>query len=1082
VASKKDTNTPDLFAGQFEIINPLGVGLVGAVYRARDIQNPNDLDGGVALKILRAGQDASLIKDEALILGQLWSEEENLKDGIHSIPRLIRADNLGSQPFLAMEFIRGQQVSHVLRKSELGYLDEAVALNIGSQLFRVLFILHEKINKTYSDLKIENFWWVAADERLKITDWNVLQDRKAPSPGKTDPLLQDLFRASVSLYWMLTGELPDFQSDLNAERIQEASNWGQLSDGVKDLLIKLLREESLKKLGTAYQIKTELNRLSLYWKTDIKALKERAKGQSADRLDAFSVLSRRISLPDDEFTQIESEIQESQAERNDLTRSIALFSAGSYAVSKTLADEAYPHASEPHIFLWWMQVIELAEKIGNLMKKSGSGNKVGIMRDFAVKAINAYKNQNHEKQDYQEAEKCFEEISHFAVDDEDTHKLYLELFAVLKVQNLCAQADETHDQVQLADEENQKSLYESAWKAYEEAFSYSGKVSSSSLLPERLSSAYLKNRAETLKNEVKVISLARKANESFVNGEVESARKFWREGFKLDIDHPKLVDSVALATQRILEAQNVTLDKLELAEELLKIIPSVVSNYSLACNGVRKYIQTLRQSLLEQMASPSKKISKMPLADAAEPKVAVLTDAKNKQSEPKKQSSPEQTDNMPVLPPVPVSEPKDNLAFDETSDSDDLPEKIHTNIEKAKETNNKRSLGRDTDKDLPRSQTKTATAKEDDRGKPARTEAMTRQRLSDTSYDINPRDEHYREVEKQIENIANEITLLESTRELYIDLLEDKVEQIKKRLNETDPDKNVRTFQWGWTKFEHFDNLLNEAKPLWQEAVDSPLEEQEKIIKKLKGMGFCGKATKSDFNIEFHMSIFSWVRDAESKESKVYYEEIRNFLKQQDDKKVEKFLDAKRDHIKEKIINDVKKDIDTNSPSISEKLDILWMLKADYPRDEVILNLIASIKKNIMAVPCEKKYPDDFSEDDFDYYYYLAHLNPKSWKELRTQERLEKWFMYPYIRAKYGEKIFEMKEIVRKTSEIKQNSSLLLQNELSGVCSFSLVNYVYRIKQIIVDYDLVTELGWTVDECVRWHEMLHKLDPKNKGK
>ena len=53
---------PELFAGRFEILAHLGTGLVGEVRRARDTQDPNDKDGGIALKILRPGQDASLIK------------------------------------------------------------------------------------------------------------------------------------------------------------------------------------------------------------------------------------------------------------------------------------------------------------------------------------------------------------------------------------------------------------------------------------------------------------------------------------------------------------------------------------------------------------------------------------------------------------------------------------------------------------------------------------------------------------------------------------------------------------------------------------------------------------------------------------------------------------------------------------------------------------------------------------------------------------------------------------------------------------------------------------------------------------
>ncbi len=340
---------PELFAGRFEILARLGIGLIGEVFHARDTQDPNDKDGGVALKILRPGQDSSLIKNEALTLQTLWQEEEKLKDGFHAAPRLFLADPGAERPFLAMEFIRGKQIPELLFESEARHFDEPTALNVAVQLYRLLSIIHEGLNKTYIDLKMENLWWQEENGgRLRVTDWNVLEERHPIVAGKTDPVAIDIFRASVSLYWMLTGELPDLQSNLKVRKLQRALNWGELSDGAKNLLSRLFSH----KFETAMQAQSELERLLQYWKVDVTSLTSKAGGFVSNDVDKareiVSILHKRNTQPDKDFDALERLLKETP-QRDDPSKSVAFFKGGSYPRALDEIENIVQYAWEEYV-------------------------------------------------------------------------------------------------------------------------------------------------------------------------------------------------------------------------------------------------------------------------------------------------------------------------------------------------------------------------------------------------------------------------------------------------------------------------------------------------------------------------------------------------------------------------------------------------------------------------------------------------------------------------------------------------------------------------------------------------------------
>lgn len=103
--------------GSFEILEPLGSGGMGSVYRARDV----DLGRTVALKILRP----DLAHDEQLV-ARLHREARLLAALEHPrIARLYSFDESGGQRFLSMELIDGETLADRLQRGPLS-VEEAV--------------------------------------------------------------------------------------------------------------------------------------------------------------------------------------------------------------------------------------------------------------------------------------------------------------------------------------------------------------------------------------------------------------------------------------------------------------------------------------------------------------------------------------------------------------------------------------------------------------------------------------------------------------------------------------------------------------------------------------------------------------------------------------------------------------------------------------------------------------------------------------------------------------------------------------------------------------------------------------------
>jgi serine/threonine protein kinase/tetratricopeptide (TPR) repeat protein len=151
---------PGQVISHYKIVEKIGAGGMGVVYRAHDEQ----LDRDVALKVLPAGllaEDAARkqFRKEALALAKLNHP---------NIETIYEFSSDGGMDFLAMELIRGEPMDQMLDKGPLG---EGELVRLATQFAEGLAAAHEQ-GVIHRDLKPANLF-VTPDGRIKILDFGL---------------------------------------------------------------------------------------------------------------------------------------------------------------------------------------------------------------------------------------------------------------------------------------------------------------------------------------------------------------------------------------------------------------------------------------------------------------------------------------------------------------------------------------------------------------------------------------------------------------------------------------------------------------------------------------------------------------------------------------------------------------------------------------------------------------------------------------------------------------------------------------------------------------------------------------------
>jgi serine/threonine-protein kinase len=214
---------PPARLGRYQILNALGKGAMGVVYRARDPM----INREVALKAIPL---AAEFEGAALADARAKFFREAEMAGRLSHPHIVTIYDAGEHDgtaYIAMELLRGRHLVEHTHADRL--LPAAIALDIVARLADALHYAHQR-QVVHRDIKPANVMYDPSGAELKITDFGIarLTDSSRTRTGvvlgtpsfMSPEQLQgreltgrsDLFSLAVAFFQLLTSQLP-FRAD-----------------------------------------------------------------------------------------------------------------------------------------------------------------------------------------------------------------------------------------------------------------------------------------------------------------------------------------------------------------------------------------------------------------------------------------------------------------------------------------------------------------------------------------------------------------------------------------------------------------------------------------------------------------------------------------------------------------------------------------------------------------------------------------------------------------------------------------------------------------------------------------------------
>lgn len=312
--------------GVYIIEKRIGEGLTAIVYKGLNRTNNQQ----VAIKILN--KNASHESEE-----HFWSEGSMLAEfsrvgAAQWIAAKLDEKRTDDLSFLIIEYVGDSYRSLEAIVFEKGPLNESEVLCMLSQSLDLLEKLHTEIERSYTDMKLSNFYWDSSAKKLKVIDWNHVSPKRADieerlnsasSTVKIDMkekmktwwaedfsglVRNDLSRLSAYLYFMLTGKsaLTNGETLFMLER-RAGESWEKISVATRQLLAKGLHPNVNKRFNTEVEYRQVLKNIQDLWAwekgdqqyhQELRAELEKAKNTSLEHADDISSFGRASVLLD----------------------------------------------------------------------------------------------------------------------------------------------------------------------------------------------------------------------------------------------------------------------------------------------------------------------------------------------------------------------------------------------------------------------------------------------------------------------------------------------------------------------------------------------------------------------------------------------------------------------------------------------------------------------------------------------------------------------------------------------------------------------------------------------------------------
>jgi serine/threonine protein kinase/Flp pilus assembly protein TadD len=272
-APKEELTTGSTFAGRYHIIEELGKGGMGKIYKAQD----TEIREKVALKLIKPE-----ISVDKKTIERFQNELKYARKISHrNVCRMYDLNKESGAYFITMEFVSGEDLKSFIRRSER--LTISKGIDITKQICEGLDEAH-RLGVVHRDLKPSNIM-IDNDGNARIMDFGIARSIEGKgitgagvmigtpeymSPeqveGKDVDQRSDIYSLGVILYEMLTGRVPfEGETALNIAVKQKTENPKnpreyneQISEDLSGVILKCLEKDKEKRYQSAGELRSEL--------------------------------------------------------------------------------------------------------------------------------------------------------------------------------------------------------------------------------------------------------------------------------------------------------------------------------------------------------------------------------------------------------------------------------------------------------------------------------------------------------------------------------------------------------------------------------------------------------------------------------------------------------------------------------------------------------------------------------------------------------------------------------------------------------------------------------------------------------
>jgi serine/threonine protein kinase len=309
-APKEELTTGSTFAGRYQIIEELGKGGMGKVYKVLD----KEVKAKIALKLIKPE-----IAADKKTIERFRNELKTARDISHkNICRMYDLNKEEGSYYITMEYVSGEDLRSFIRRSK--QLAIGTAISIANQVCEGLTEAH-RLSVIHRDLKPSNIM-IDKDGNARIMDFGIARSLKEKgitgagvmigtpeymSPeqveGKEVDHRSDLYSLGVILYEMVTGRVP-FEGDTaltiavkqKTEEPKDPREFNtQLSEELSHTILKCLEKDKAGRYQNASEVLAKLEQIEKGFPTVEKIVPERKPLTSREITVRFNL--KKILIP-----------------------------------------------------------------------------------------------------------------------------------------------------------------------------------------------------------------------------------------------------------------------------------------------------------------------------------------------------------------------------------------------------------------------------------------------------------------------------------------------------------------------------------------------------------------------------------------------------------------------------------------------------------------------------------------------------------------------------------------------------------------------------------------------------------------